>query len=393
MICSRVPFVGLLAFCLSSLVQTTANAQEQADVQPGQRLSVFDFESDALLPLWSATDTSARLAITREKENVAVGEGALEFTYDATPGAFQQIFTGAFGANSANVLSLQVKASSPTSLSISLVEQGGARYQGLVWIDAGQWVQVRTPLSDLILAQDSSDDNAKLDADQVTGFVLADLANLPGEVGQALGRKVGEQRLWLDQLELAEDRNTRSRGRVERFGDEWLLVLDDFEGPIIWGLPIRQAGLLPTAGAPKTPGRRGLEMTYSLGLGRWVGYVLAPPGRFDLTSTHQLSLWAKTDLNARLVLVLEERDGTKYDTSTKVPTDNQWHNVVLPFDTFAPSDPAGDENSRLDTDQIHRVIVLVDTFDADVRPGGRGSVCIDDIGLVASAAPADEATP
>jgi hypothetical protein len=385
----------IIASCLASCLVSCAWSQDAVPIVAPERVSVFDFEADTVPSSWRAADAAATLSITREKPNVAVGEGALEFAYEARPGVFQQISTSGFGGGSPNTLSLRVKAASPTSISLGVAEQDGAQYQGLLWVDAGKWVDVRAALSDLILAQDSLDDDGRLDADQVVGFSLADLANLPGEVGQALGRKQGDQRIWLDNVGLVDDAKIRPRGRVEKLGDEWLLVLDDFEGDVFWGLPIRQAGLKFVPGAPKAPGGRGLEITYTfgLGLGRWVGYVLAPPGRFDLSTAHEFSMWAKADLNARLVIVLEERDGTKYDTAAKVPPDGKWHPVLVPFDVFAASDPAADENGQLDAAQIDRVIILVDTFDADAHPGGYGSVSVDDVGLVVSAAPQAEGAP
>jgi len=345
-------------------------------------VSQFDFESDASLASWVAADAQATLGITHERENVAGGNGALEFLYEARPGVFQQLSTGTLQAESASALVLRVKASSPTSISLGVAERGGARYQGLLWIGAGQWADLRVPLADLILAQDSSDDDGHLSAAEVTGFFLADLSNLPGEVGQALGRKTGEQRLWIDDLALLDDPRVGSRGRLGPLGEERLLALDDFEASTVWGLPVREAGLRLVPGAPQAPGQRGLEISYTLGLGRWVGYVMAPPGHLDLSTAQQLRLWVKTDLNARLVVALEERDGTKYDAAVKAPADGKWHPLTLPFDVFAVPDPAADENGVLDAGQVHRVIILVDTFDADVRPGGIGSVTIDDVGLV-----------
>jgi hypothetical protein len=375
------------------LLQPGPLALPQAAVVAAQPVSLFDFESDALLPAWVAADGSATLSITRDPANVAVGGGAFEFAYNARPGVFQQISTAGLGAASANTLSLRLKASSPTSISLGVAEKGGAQYQGLLWIDGGKWVDVRVPLSDLVLAQNSFDDNGRLDADQIAGFFLADLSNLPGEMGQALGRKEGEQRIWLDDVALIDEQRLRPRGHVERLGDEWLLVLDDFESGVLWGLPVRRASPKLVGGAPKTVGQSALEISYTLGVGRWVGYVLAPPNRFDLSTAHQFRMVAKTDLNARLVVVLEERDGSKYDTAAKAPPDGKWHPVSIPFDAFALSDPADDENGQLDAVQIHRVIVLVDTFDADVRPGGFGSVVVDDVGVVATAAPPGEGAP
>jgi len=386
------PLVGC---CLAAglLLRPAPFALSQVAVAEAERVSLFDFESDALLPAWVAADGSATLLITRDPANVAAGGGALEFAYNARPGVFQQLSTASLGAASANALSLRLKASSPTSISLGVAEKGGAQYQGLLWINADQWVDVRTPLADLLPAQNSFDDNGRLDVDQIAGFFLADLSNLPGEMGQALGRKEGEQRIWLDNLGLTDEQRLQPRGHVERLGEEWLLVLDDFEGGVFWGLPVRRAGLKPVQGAPKTVGQSALEISYTLGVGRWVGYVLAPPNRFDLSTAHEFRMIARADLNARLVIVLEERDGSKYDMAAKVPPDGKWHPVAVPFDAFAPSDPAADENGQLDAVQIHRVILLVDTFDADVRPGGFGSVAVDDVGVVATAAPAGEGAP
>jgi hypothetical protein len=385
--------LGAASFCLSLLIPPGLRSAWGQDAVPATApappppVALFDFESDALLPLWAAADPAATLAITADPVNVAEGKGALEFTYEARPGVFQQISTGALGAASANCLTMRLKATSPTSLSVGVAEQNGARYQGLLWIDADEWTDVSVPLGDLILAQDAQDDDAQLDPDEVSGFFLADLANLPGEVGQALGRKEGAQRIWLDSVGLTTTPQPRSRARVEPQEGGRLVVLDDFESPVLWGLPVRRAGLQRVPGAPKAAGQRALEISYTLGAGRWVGYVLAPPGQLDLSGATQLSLWAKTDLNARLVFALEERDGTKYDTAVKVPPDGKWHPVLAPFEAFAPFDPAADENGVLDAQQIHRAIILIDTFDADVRPGGLGSVAIDDLGLIVPAAP------
>lgn len=381
--------------CLAAglLLWLAALALPQAAAVEADRVSLFDFESEALLPSWVAADGAATLSITHDPANIATGAGALEFAYNARPGVFQQISTGSFAAATGNCLSLRLKASSPTSISLGVAERGGAQYQGLLWIGPDKWVTIRTPLSDLFLAQDSVDDDGRLDVDQISGFFLADLSNLPGEMGQALGRKDGEQRVWLDDLALTDEPRPQPRGHVEKTGEEWFLVLDDFEAGVLWGLPVRRAGLKIVEGAPKTVGQSALEISYTLGVGRWVGYVLPPPRRFDLSTAHEFRMAAKTDLNARLVIVLEERDGSKYDTAAKVPPDGKWHPVAIPLDAFAPSDPAADENGQLDAAQIHRVIILVDTFDADVRPGGIGSVAVDDVGVIATTPPPEEGAP
>jgi hypothetical protein len=367
----------LLVWAAAAALSPAARA---ADAAPPAAAG-FDFENGALGAEWSASDAEAKLSITADAANVASGKGALEFLYPARQGAFEQMGVTGLTVAEANCLSLKLKATSPTSVSLGVQERGGATYQGLLWIPADQWVQIGCRLDDLILAEGSTDASGRLEAAEIGGFFLADLANLPGEVGRALGWKEGEQRVWLDDLGFAQNPKAPSRGKIEAFGGEWLAVVESFESAALWVLPIRQAGLKLVDGAPKA-GKQALEMTYSLGRGRWVGVVAAPPGWIDRSAATKLRLWLRSPLSARVVIVLEERDGTKYESSLKTPADNAWHEAVIPLSDFLIDDETPDENAALDAGQIHRVILLVDTFDADVRANGTGTVTVDDIGFV-----------
>ncbi len=359
------------------------------EIAPPPLLARYDFEDAEVGPAWSAVDAEATLAIASDPGDVASGKGALELTYQARRGAYQQLTSNAFGSDSAGALALKIKASSPTSLSLGLQEANGAMYQGLLSIGAGGWVSVEIPLRDLLLSK-NGDDEPGATPGQISGFFLADLANLPGETGQALGFKEGEQKIWVDDVALIDDPKTPPRGRVEELGDEWVTIVDGFETDVMWALPIRQAKFTHTKGAPKAKGTRAMEITYALNQGRWVGCVLAPPGRLDLSAATKFRMLAHTDLNARLVVVVEERGGTKYETATKLPTDGKWQEVILPLDEFLADAGAADQDQKVTPSEIHRVIVLIDTFDADVKPGGKGSIVIDDVGLVMSQAPQTE---
>ncbi len=387
--------LALLCLPMTALAQEAGQAEQPAEppaeeVAPAEAVPPVpkvDFEAEELDSRWSALDAEAKLAVTREPANVATGRGALEFAYSPRQGVFEQIAFSGLGVEEANALRLKVKTSSPTSVSLGIEEQDGAVYQGLLWIGADSWVAVDAYLDELILAENSADGNNRLDPDQVRAFFLADLANLPGEAGRALGLKEGEQRLWLDDVELAQVAKARRRSRVDKLGDEWLLVVDGFEDDVPWVLPIREAGLAFVNGAPKAQGKRALEMTYTLDKGRWVGFVCAPPGRFDLSAGTDCHMWVRASLSARMVLVLEERDGSKYERAFKPEPDDKWQAVRLPVNEFLMDDDAADENAQLDVGQVHRLILLVDTFDADVTPMGSGSIAVDDIGIVIPARP------
>ena len=374
----------LLVFAAPCLAQDAADpaVAEDPPPPPPPPQALYDFEGAELSPAWSMVDAEATLAITNEPQNVASGNGALELTYQARRSMFQQVVNGAFGADAATTLTLKVKASSPTAISLGVQETNGAMYQALLCIGAGEWVTAEIPLRDLLLSK-NGDDTPGATPGEINGFFLADLANLDGETGQALGFKEGEQKIWLDDVALVDTPKAPARGRVEKAGDEWTVVVDDFESDVFWGLPIRQAELAHTKGAPKAKGIRAMEITYSLGTGRWVGCVMAPPGRLDVSSARAFRMLAHTDLNARLVIVLEERSGAKYETAAKLPADGKWQEVVIPLDEFV----TGGTDQKINASEISRVIALIDTFDADVRPGGKGSVVIDDTGFILTQEP------
>lgn len=383
----------LLAVCLAVPLTAQDQPKPEADAavevaapEPLEPVAVYDFEGDEVPPGWSTTDGEATLAITTAAADVAAGRGALEFSFAGRRGVFEQLNNQAFGSEAAEALSLKVKATSPTSLSLGVEDRDGNTYQGLLWIDAGSWVTVQARLDGLTPNQQTADGGNGPAPGQVSGFFIADLANLGGESGQALGLKTGNQKLWLDDVSLVGAANIPVRSRQERLGQDTLQVIDGFEQDVIWGLPIRQAGLALVKGAPKAPGKRALEITYRLDNGRWSGVVCAPPGSVDLAAATRLRLWASTDLNARLVIILEKKDSTKFETATKVAPDGRWHEVDLPLTDFVIDGQAPDRNRELQPGEIHRVIVLIDTFDADVRPGGEGSVTIDDLGFVAGPA-------
>ena len=384
-----LPGVLLCGAAAVGLLAGRAATQPEQPAPPQRaKVPAFDFEGDALDASWWALDPQAKLSITTEPANVASGKGALEFLYPARQGAFEQMGVSGLTVERASCLTLKLKAASATSVSLGVQERGGAIYQGLLWLPAGKWVSVRSRLDDLILAEGSTDANGHLDPAEITTVSLADLANLPGETGHALGWKEGEQRLWTDDLALTDDPQVPSRGRVEKLGDEWLAAAEGFESDTWWVLPIRQAGLKLVEGAPKAAGRQALEFTYAIPKGRWVGFVTAPPGWMDFAGATKFHLWFRGPLDARLVVVLEERDGTKYETALKVPPDNEWHQANVPLSDFLVGDEAAGQNAQLDPGQVHRVIILVDTFDASVKANGTGTVAVDDLGMILPAPPA-----
>ena len=97
-----------------------------------------------------------------------------------------------------------------------------------------------------------------------------------------------------------------------------------------------------------------------------VSGVAAAKGPFDGSGASGITFKAKGNTYIRVALPVQ---------------------AVIPLADFVLDDATTDENGQLDAAQVHRVIILVDTFDADVKANGTGTVALDDIGFIAPTAP------
>jgi hypothetical protein len=91
-------------------------------------------------------------------------------------------------------IDLSLKASHDGTYFVAIEEKGGARYNKKVDLLLGDWKTYSWKLSDFTLAEDSRDDNGKLDADQIKQITIADVTALSG------GSEADEVHLWVDNV-------------------------------------------------------------------------------------------------------------------------------------------------------------------------------------------------
>lgn len=383
--------VGLGLLLLAALHCTVAVAQEPeqppadappaaAEGQPAQDLPAaeepaeqveptpanFDFEAEELGPYWFTLAQDGNMKVTREAENVRDGTGALEFTYMPTEGALALAgATPVKPEGQPRSLRFSVKTQELSSLLYGVNEPDGSSYQGYCYTPGGQWHDALIDLDELILSEDTTDENDKLDTDQINQIIIADLCNLPGEVGRALGVKRGVQRMWLDNLALAEQPAPKRSSRAA----DGAIIVDDFDGDLVVCLPIGapQLELVPGSQA----GDQALKIGYRLGGHRWVGLVRAV-GYLELAEASKFCFTLNAGQPARLVAVLEERDGSKYETYLELDPAQGWHEVVVPIAQFVLDPNTEDENAQVDVKQLRVVIFVADTFNASVDAEGLG---------------------
>lgn len=94
----------------------------------------------------------------------------------------------------ATALELSLKGSHEGTCLVTIEEKGGARYNRKIDLVRGVWKSFSWKLSDFTLAEDSHDDNGKLDSDQIKQISVVDLTMLVG------GGEAEVAHLWLDEV-------------------------------------------------------------------------------------------------------------------------------------------------------------------------------------------------
>lgn len=369
----RRHLVGLfITFAVLPYVPT-ANAQEATAVAPVDNPGALD--SDAALTVWRCMDEEAGLRVTSTPANVREGAGALELIYTPREGAFAMLRGQLAPEPGAQSIRFSIKVTEPTPLMYGVVEADDSHYVGYMYVTPGAFREEAVSLDELQLGEGSEDENGKLDVDQIQSVVFADLSNLGGEAGRALGWKTGEQMLWLDSVAVAAAPAKRRVSVIDSpAGTE--VVVADFSLDRIDGMALGGAELtrVPDGGGSA------LSIGYSVGGWRWAGFVSSLPS-VPLERLQVVRLRAKTALGCQLHVLLEERDKARYVSVVPVPADGKWHDVEIPLDSFRLDEFSVDQNGQLDPSQLRVIIVVLDTFSAGIDRTNSGALLVDDVRL------------
>ncbi len=183
-------------------------AAEPSPADGGQQVRVL-FSFDDSLDGWvlGGRNPSFTARISHQPGTWREGGGAAEIRYQAgeqvlfgtdrfnqgpPPSLLQRVFGGAPAARGPLIdisamrgVALDVWSEKATTLFLIAGERDGSRYVHPFGVQAGEWSNVRVPLSAFSLSNDSSDENATLDADQIYTFVLGDLRSFAGGDSEA----------------------------------------------------------------------------------------------------------------------------------------------------------------------------------------------------------------
>jgi len=91
-------------------------------------------------------------------------------------------------------IDLALKSSHDGTFIVALEEKDGSRYNRTVELHAGDWKKLSFSLSEFTKADDTQDENDRLDAPQIKQVSVADISTLAG------GTEANENHLWIDQV-------------------------------------------------------------------------------------------------------------------------------------------------------------------------------------------------
>jgi hypothetical protein len=361
------------ATVLRSIVAVAASLTLVCSASAGEETwpAHFDFEGPESTGAWCTTAPEGSVTITRNLENVRSGTGALQLEWVATDGRLAMLSASPIQLDGrARSVRLSVKVNEHSPVMYGVREADGSSYQGYMYARAGMWHDLAVDLDELMLSEGSEDENGRLDVNEIDGIVVADLSNLGGEAGKSLGIKSGRQYLWLDDVELSERLAPHRSVR----GPDGAVIIDDFTRPPIRCLPIGgpRLELVSTRDGDDTSA---LRVGYDRSGYRWVGFVGAM-GYLDLTDRTCICLRVRAAAPAPLIVVLEERDGSKYQVRHQLDPAKGWYSLELPFSQFKLDRQTTDENGRLDLDQLRVIIPVLDTKRAEPGDDGQGAWCV-----------------
>lgn len=345
--------------CVMMAVAALAATIAAGPLHAAKVVKTWNFEDG--LSGWETMDQQGNVSLAAGTGEVAEGSLALHLSFKrvATKAEMQQ--RGMPGSIVAQVqlppeptptcLEFAVRVKLLTPLVVSLSEDDGSRYQQVVTVMPGKWHRAKMYFSQFQLADDSSDENGRLDGSQINALAFIDaslFSVILGEEMKAAPIRIatmagGENEIWLDAIRLT-DEPAPSENVVEDASSalpRFLTLL----GPKAQ-LSREDAGL---------DGKPCWVLRYDMAA-REVGGMMwgLPPGA--LTGTAGLRLVMQADRPLAYVLQVKEADGSEYNVLLQLEAGKKL-DQQFPWPDFTLGDDSTDENGRLDVDQIAAVML------------------------------------
>jgi hypothetical protein len=323
-------------------------------------------------------DAGNGLKIATEAGNVKEGKGALEYHYQLVGNGPTALMSSlSLRLKNPRSVSAWIKTSEPSMIAWTFSERDGSSYMAPVFTSGGEWQFVKLGLGDFSLDEHSKDENGQLDGGQISSVGFIDAAAMFGGLGAEPG---ATRTLWIDELAASDEEPAARQTTMDVEGGK-LVRIDDFEqGAPAWvGFTLSGfAGGKPTVTMDKGTTIGVADKDAAAGKGALQVSYFAPEaslfallrfwGKLPLTGVTQLRFSLKSKFDAKLMVSVEERDGSGYNLQLDATGGEKWQQHQLPLAGFTLGDDKVDENGKLDSDQLKQVS-LIDMSGAVGEPG------------------------
>jgi hypothetical protein len=325
-------------------------------------------------------DTESSVEIVRD--GAKVGAGALLYSYQVKPQPILSLASITGVPAGTESVDFWMRSDTSTQFYLYLAEEDASTYLLPFHLPSQKWTRVTANLDEFVLSDTATDENGKLDLAQVAEIGFYDLATIrlgaPENLAYVVPNRQGSRKIWLDDLEFSEKRVPQARGVVKTDTGS-ALVVDNFDAGLIRWMPVKwvvgegskyeycpdnislqvlaDGAGLGGAKSPAAPGGRVLRFTYRRNTDE--GYaVYLQLEKQDLSRAERLLLDLRMSRKSKVLLQVNENDGTEYRTTLPSNGGTGWQSVDVALSDFTVNeDCCQDENNALDVPQINAIAI------------------------------------
>jgi hypothetical protein len=301
------------------------------------------------------------------------------YTYKVEPGPIRSLMAPAKIPDSAKKLDFWIRGTAQTVVGLAVGEADGSSYRLSIHVPPHEWTHVSANLSEIPLDENGTDENGKLDPDQVNHIGLLDLGTfLVNAPGGALAVQQGQRQLWLDGLRFSPETSVQAAG-VVKAGTTSSLLIDNFEADGTRWMPARitfgpqlafeifpaetslkimtEAAAPGDAKTPTDPGGKGLRYSYKRGAMEVFALTrnIQSP---EMAKATRLRISVRASQKSLLVIMVKEKDDSEYNHTIMPDQSEGWQSLDVALSELALGNDSKDENNQLDPGQIKDITIL-----------------------------------
>jgi hypothetical protein len=347
-------------------------------------VSLLEWSFDVEVGGWQSSDPNSPPTITADPNVVRGEEGGavLELAYTPALAEFTALVapveTGLGGGKS---LHYWLRTTDYSLLVTVVTEADGSEYAAIIASLPETWQEVALDLGAFGLGDDSSDENGRLDPDQIRSVAIVDatpfLAQAAAEETFIVAPDLGPRIMWLDDFSVSTQA-IGPRWQSTQVDGRKAIRFESFEHtPLQWFILAGKGITVDYDPDRAADGDFSLRIAYDLPPGKLIGTMTGLTG-VPLQGMKRLLMSVMSEESTILLVQLKEHDESEYNKMIELAPGDDLTRLEVPFDQLALGDDSTDENGQLDLDQI-KELTIVDISLMTGTPVQVNTLWLDDI--------------